>query len=219
MPGRPAEATILSFILIATAGIGALGRSYSARKILTSAGLAISLVGGIAAVGHALNAPAMYHAINGISNGMAIHTALLFVIAGVTLVALAKAQRGVASPQPSSDRTAEYESIGLSIRTKVTSMLLTATVIPILFVGGITLSNSASLAAELLAGSIVILGFATAVSVVFFAFSMAHYMLSPLLLLRQAIHEVAKGNYNAGITIDSTDEIGSLASDFEHMKK
>jgi signal transduction histidine kinase len=222
IPGRPAIATILSFVLIATTGMAALRKSPSMKKMFSSIGLAIGAIGGVATLGYALAIPAFYYAINEVSNGMAIHTAILFVVIGSTLVMLPRVQKQILGMQyATAEKPNERERImsGLSIRTKFTSILLTVTLIPILFVGGITLNNAASLPSELLAGSVAILGFATAVSVTFFALSLSNSLLRPLLSLKHGIHEVASGNYSADIRIDSTDEIGALAEDFRYMKR
>lgn len=221
IPGRPAIGTILGFVLITASGMGALRKSPSIKKMLSSIGIVIGAMGVVATLGYALAIPALYHAIDGISNGMAIHTAILFVIMGSTLVTLPRIRKQISEKQHIMTRRNERERVmsGLSIRTKFTSILLTVTLIPILFVGGITLNNAASLPSELLAGSVAILGFATAVSVTLFALSLSDSLLRPLLSLKHGIHEVASGNYSTDIKIDSTDEIGALAEDFRYMKR
>jgi signal transduction histidine kinase len=90
--------------------------------------------------------------------------------------------------------------------------------VPILFVGGITLNNAASLPTEFLGGSIAVLGGATAISATIFALALSHSILTPLFSLRHAMNEVANGNYEVEIPVQSTDEIGLLAQNFAVMK-
>lgn len=215
VPGRPSEATIASFMLIAAAGMVALRRPSSSKISLSAIGLTISAIGGLAILGHVASVPMLYYAVINISTGMAIHTAFLFTTIGVCLFLIAKIQKNGSDMNLGRQHKRDAP---MSIRTKFTGMLLIVSVIPILFVGGITLNNALLLPAELLAGSVAVLGFATAISVTFFAFSLSSSLLAPLLSLRNAIHEVAIGNYGVDTAVESTDEIGSLAEDFEQMK-
>lgn|GEM_PF-965170 len=221
VPGRPAETTILSFFLAAAAGMTALQKSRSTTKVFLVNGSLIMLLGMIATVGYFLHIPALYYSISGVSNGMALHTAILFVTLGATMIGLSRVVRISSQVQKIKN---EYQSpassriSGISIQTKFLSILLTVTVIPIMFIGSIVLNNAVSLAPELLAGSVAVLGFATVVSVVFFAFAMSHTLVAPLLSLKRAIHDVATGNYGVEISAESTDEIGLLAEDFKNMK-
>jgi signal transduction histidine kinase len=222
IPGRPAEGTILSFVLIAIAGMVAMRKARSAKAIFRIIGAIVAVIGVVPAIGYATYNPVLYYAVDGISNGMALHTSILFISVGSIVIGLSRILSRPTREAPDSQENqndADGRFSGVSIRTKFMSILLTVTIIPILFVGGIVLSNAVTMAPELLAGSVAVLGFATIISVLFFALSQSDALLAPLLALRQAIHNVAEGNYGIEIKTESADEIGSLAQDFARMKR
>ena len=88
VPGVPAVPTIISFILIAMSGLFA-----SANLRLTAPyfwlGALISAIGGIAVVGYLANIPVLYYSFEGFTS-MAFHTAMLFVLIGISLILTGK---------------------------------------------------------------------------------------------------------------------------------
>jgi signal transduction histidine kinase len=208
--GRPSEGTIMSFLLIAAAGIVASRKPSNLKRILKGIGLAVASFGGLALAGYAASIPLLYFAVEGASSGMAIHAAILFLTIGSSLMTLSRLDD---KPNSRSDSRSV-----ISIRTKFTSMLLIVSILPVLFIGGVTLNNSRFLQIEQLAGSIAVLGFATAVAVTFFALSLSRSLLAPLLSLKATIDEFTRGNYGAEIKVNSSDEIGTLAQDFRQMR-
>lgn len=86
--GRPAVVTMLTFILIAIAGILALFKSTHLQKRLLLIGCVLIVVGGCAITGYILNSASMYYYVQGFSTAMALHSALVFVIIGAGFVLL-----------------------------------------------------------------------------------------------------------------------------------
>jgi signal transduction histidine kinase len=223
-PGRPSEVTMVNFLAISVAATSAIIQPSSMKKILSSMGLVIGLSAAIALVGYAVGVPILYYALEGITTGMAIHTAILFLIAGLTFTFLSR--KIGQTTTPNNNNQSEYSALEpleknrfVSIRTKFSGLLLVLSVVPILFVGGVALNNTSSLPTEYLGGSIAVLGVATAVSATIFALALSHSILRPLFSLRHAMNEVAKGNYEVAIPVESTDEIGLLAKNFAVMKE
>ena len=218
--GRPSEPTILSFLLIAISGVTTLASTSFSRGLMLAVGLAVASIGGMAVAGYALGLPFLYYELDGLSNAMAVHTAILFVATGGYLVIISKVLGRTKSTMPAEMEGEAKTGVPLmSIRTKFTGMIFTASVIPVLFVGGIALRNSQSLPVDLLGGSIAVLGSATAISVTFFALALSKSMSEPLISLKQTIHQFAIGNYQEQIKVNSTDEIGMLASDVALLKR
>lgn len=88
--GQPSMGTIFNFILI---GIGSILVIYDpqwCRKKLFLLGGLIAVVSLTAVVGYMINVPYLYYEADGISNAMAIHTAILFALQGSGFMLLAK---------------------------------------------------------------------------------------------------------------------------------
>lgn len=88
VPGRPSLGTMINFILIAIAGIAAMFRWAQLKVFLMFIGRTVMVIGGIAVLGYVLNLPPLYYAFEGLSTAMACHTALLFMIVGMSLIFL-----------------------------------------------------------------------------------------------------------------------------------
>ena len=220
-PGRPSGVTMTNFLLIAVATTFAITQHSSMKKILSIMGIVIGLSAAIALIGHAVGVPILYYALEGVTTGMAIHTAVLFLVVGLTFVFLSR-KTGQTTPESNQSKNSTLELLQknriVSIRTKFSGLLLVVSIVPILFVGGIALNNASSLPTEYVGGSIAVLGVATAVSATIFALALSHSILKPLFALRQAMNEVTNGNYEVAIPIQSTDEIGLLAQNFSVMR-
>jgi len=87
-PGRPSIPTMLNFLLIASAGVLTLLNPAKVRTKLRAIGLIVGAIGALAVVGYILNAPLLYYFREGISSGLALHTALLFILLGIGLLCL-----------------------------------------------------------------------------------------------------------------------------------
>lgn len=88
VPGRPSIVTMMDFILISIAAISVLFRSGRERKILFAAGAFLMATGVIALCGYALGVEYLYYSWPGLSTGMALVTALLFVLMGYGILML-----------------------------------------------------------------------------------------------------------------------------------
>ncbi|MEW6035656.1 MAG: hypothetical protein AB1529_03515 [Candidatus Micrarchaeota archaeon] len=88
-PGKPAVATMVDFLLIMLSGALAILEP-SMKKPALLAGLINCLSGASAIMGYLLGIPSLYFDIPGLSNPMAIPTALMFVLLGAALVSIAQ---------------------------------------------------------------------------------------------------------------------------------
>src|SRR5437867_3788769 len=226
-PGRPSFPTMISFLLIATAAAGTLITSGSnLKKLIGGTGFAIGIIGSVALAGYALSLPMLYYSFEGLNTAMAVHSAALFVVAGLVLIISGKIgfRRDVEIPIAyDAAHKSAWHSISnnktISLRTKFVCLFLAISIIPIFFIGGISLSNSKIYSATVLENSIEILGIATAISVAFFAAVISKSILQPIMSLRRAARIIECGDYDVNVDLHSGDEIGELASDFEKMKE
>lgn len=220
-PGRPSEVTILNFLLIAGVGTLAIAQHSWLTKILIATGLVIGFNAGIALVGYATGLPFLYYALPGLTTGMAAHTALLFLASGLIFILLSRRLTRKSdrfSIQIESEEELNEKNNCISIRTKFSGLLLIVSIVPILFIGGVTLNNTSFLPVQYLGGSLAVLGVATAISATVFALALSHSILRPIFSLRHAMNEVANGNLDVNIPVQSSDEIGLLAKNFAIMK-
>lgn len=87
--GRPSVGTMVSFILIAVAGILSLFDYDKIKKYLKIIGIVIGVLASIAILGYILSVPVLYYAVAGWSTAMAFHTALFFLLLGIGLILIA----------------------------------------------------------------------------------------------------------------------------------
>ncbi len=88
-PGRPSLSTMTDFVLIAIAGIllsRKIKRSFPARLL----GWVIALMGISVIIGYIFNVPPLYFYFENVSNGMAVNTAVLFILIGTAFILLEK---------------------------------------------------------------------------------------------------------------------------------
>ncbi len=88
-PGKPAVPTMLGFLLLMMSGVLAIMEP-SMKKPVLLAGVINCLGGASALVGYISDIPALYFDIPGVSNPMAIPTALMFVLLGAGLISFAQ---------------------------------------------------------------------------------------------------------------------------------
>ncbi|MFH1698901.1 MAG: hypothetical protein ABH882_07575 [Candidatus Omnitrophota bacterium] len=86
--GRPSVPTMISFILVATAGILTMLNLANLKSKLRFLGWIIIMIGTVAVLGYLVNAPFLYYYIKGKTTAMALHTAILFTLTGISLVFL-----------------------------------------------------------------------------------------------------------------------------------
>jgi hypothetical protein len=92
-PGKPAVHTILVFLLVALGGALAILEP-SMKKPVLLAGAINCISGASALAGYILGIPGMYFDIAGLSNPMAIPTALMFVLVGAGFISFAQEGEG-----------------------------------------------------------------------------------------------------------------------------
>ena len=92
IPGKPSLGTIVNFILIAAGGLLVVLDPQRCWKKFFVLGWGITLVALVAVAGYLINVPSLYYSLEDISNAMALHTAILFVLFGFGFILLAKKQ-------------------------------------------------------------------------------------------------------------------------------
>ncbi|MBI4131974.1 MAG: HAMP domain-containing histidine kinase, partial [Nitrosarchaeum sp.] len=202
--GMPSFPTTVNFILIIVAGIFAFSES-RLKKWVTPIGYVISTIGIIAIVGYVVNQPALYYYIDNVSSAMAIHTSILFVILGIALIL-------------SRNNMTVQHSESVKIYTKITSLFLTSSLIPIIFVVGLNFNiledfpNSESIKINMIIISIV-----TTISVVLFSLLISKSISKPIISLKDVAIQISKGNFSIKANESGNDEIGELSKTFNQM--
>ncbi len=207
--GRPSLPTMIDFIMIVLAGIFSLSNYVKFKKLSFWIGLAILVSGGTSLIGYATNLPFLYYYAPGWNSGMAIHTSILFVLSGVTLMIL-KSHYAIEHTTTRSIR----------LRTKLISLFLTASVIPTVFVGVLiyNLAKSSEPIATLGHG-IVMLVSVTIFGVIIFALITSKFLSEPITRLKKATESISEENLEARAEEESSDEIGDLGKSFNQMIK
>lgn len=93
VPGQPSLGTMGAFILIGLVGLFAAFHAIRDRMIQVM-GVIVALLGVVALIGYVASMPALYYAISGLSTAMAFHTAILFVLLGVSIVIMGSVPSG-----------------------------------------------------------------------------------------------------------------------------
>ena len=216
-PGRPSLGTISSFLLVVAGGAATviIPRADTRSKFLAGIGSALGIIGGLALAGYAFGLPELFYSIPGSSTAMAVNTALLFVTAGIAFVLLSRHDLNSIS-KPEQKQKLSIKQV--SIRTKLITLFLVVSLIPIIFIGTIFLNNAKTLPNSVLAGSVTVLGITALVSAVFIAFIISRSISTPITSLRNAANLIASGNYDTKLPVGNLDELAQLAIDFEKMK-
>lgn len=202
-PGVPSFPTMVNFILIIIAGMFAFSES-KLRKLITSIGYVISIIGIISIVGYAINQPILYYYIDNANSAMAIHTSILFTVLGIALIL-----SNNKIPQP-------IKSV--KIYTKITSLFLASSLIPIIFVVGLNFNilddfpNNESIKI-----SMIIISTVTTVTVVIFSFLISKSISKPIISLKDIAMQISKGNFSIKAKESGSDEIGELSKTFNQM--
>ena len=204
-PGRPSVPTMVNFILIILAGIFSSSDSAKLKKLVFWIGFILGGVGGLSIIGYVVNAPLLYYYVEEWSTAMALHTGILFVMMGVGLI-LVKTQKPALQ---------QYTTI--KIKTKLISLFLVVSVISGIFVGLMSYNFGVmTTSIDVTRDSILLFGTVIAIAVGFFAFHTSKTISDPLIQLKDAAKEAAKGKF-VTVTINTDDEIGLLARTFNSM--
>ena len=202
--GMPSVPTMVNFILIIVAGMFAFSES-RLKKLVTSIGWVVSIIGIISIVGYVVNQPILYYYIDNVSSGMAIHTSILFVLLGIALIL----SRNTLIVQ-------HRESV--KIHTKITSLFLASSLIPIIFVVGLSFNIlDDSPHSESVKISMIIVSMITTIAVVVFSLLTSKSISKPIISLKNTAIQISKGNFSIKANELNNDEIGELSKTFNQM--
>ena len=202
--GMPSVLTMVNFILIIVAGMFALYES-RLRKLITPIGYLVLTIGIIAVIGYVVNQPTLYYYIDNVSSAMAIHTAILFVLLGIALIL-------------SRNNITVQRGESVKIYTKITSLFLASSLIPITFVVGLNLNiledfpNNESIKI-----SMIIVSLVTTITVVIFSLLISKSISKPIVSLKDVATQISKGNFFIKANESGNDEIGDLSKTFNQM--
>lgn len=84
--GRPSLGSMVNFILVAIIGLMTMNDAKDIYKKTIIISSIITVIGVIAIFGYIFSIPYLYYLIEGLSTGMAIHTAILFIIIGISFL-------------------------------------------------------------------------------------------------------------------------------------
>jgi signal transduction histidine kinase len=199
-PGIPSIPTVISFLLIVVVGIVTLNNSNKLKPV-SYIGYAIMAIGAISLVGHLINQPLLYYYVENISTAMAIHTSILFTLIGFVLSTLKAPEKIIRST--------------LKIQTKLISLFLASSVIPIIFVVGLNFSITQN--SETSHSGIIIISILTAVAVSIFSVFTAKSISQPISTLKNISAKISEGDFTVKAPEDANDEIGDLSRSFNHM--
>jgi signal transduction histidine kinase len=132
---------------------------------------------------------------------MAIHTGILFTLIGFAL--------GMHRPP---EKTVHSS---LKIQTKIVSLFLTSSIIPIIFIIGLNFSLVRSFDDH--TDSISIITLVTAASVTIFSVITARSISQPIENLKETSIKIASGDFSVKALENSNDEIGQLSKSFNRM--
>lgn len=201
--GMPSFTTTVNFILIIVAGMFAFSES-RLKKWVTPIGYIISTIGIIAIMGYVVNQPSLYYYIDNVNSAMAIHTSILFVILGIALIL-------------SRNNITVQHSESVKIHTKIISLFLTSSLIPIMFVVGLSFNILEDFPASESVKSMIIISIVTTIVVVLFSLLISKSISKPIISLKDVAIQISKGNFSLKANESDNDEIGELSKTFNQM--
>jgi signal transduction histidine kinase len=200
-PGMPSIPTAVSFLLIVGAGVLILNNSKKLTYVRFS-GYTIMIIGVVSFVGYLIEQPLMYYYVKGVNTGMAIHTGVLFTLMGFALSMYQQPEKIVLST--------------MKIQTKLVSLFLTSSIIPIIFIVGLNFSLVQSFG-TVHTNSIIVITLVTAASVAVFSVITARSISLPITTLKDTSMKIAAGDFSIKASENSNDEIGQLSKSFNQM--
>lgn len=200
-PGMPSVPTAVSFLLIIIVGIISLANSNRLKPILYI-GYVIMAIGTVSLAGHLINQPLLYYYVENLSTAMAIHTSVLFALIGFALCILKTPQKIIYS--------------AIKIQTKLISLFLASSIIPIIFVFGLNFTIVRNLETSH-TNSIIIISIVTAIAVSIFSIFTAKSISQPIISLKNISAKISGGDFTVKAPENSNDEIGELSKSFNQM--
>lgn len=86
LPGRPSIGTMINFTLVSIAGLTSLFEVKKFNHKIYIIGIIVLIISSIAVLGYIASIPLLYYTITGYSTAMALHTAILFMLAGIGFI-------------------------------------------------------------------------------------------------------------------------------------
>lgn len=201
--GAPSLAAMASFILIIFVTILALYDLSKFRKTLRVFGVVIILINSVGILGHIINSPTLYYSIESYTVGMAVHTAISFVLFGTGLMIVPISKKKT--------------TLFTSIKTMTGSLFLLFSAIPIIFIvlfSYSTIRNSITL--QDFGVGVLVLSLVTFSIVTVFGLLTAKSVVQPILALRNITKSISEGNLEKKAD-EGTNEIGHLGRSFNIM--
>lgn len=200
-PGMPSIPTTISFLLIVLVGVQSLNNS-NKSKFTSYIGIILITLGAISLTGYLIGQPFLYYYIENISTGMAIHTSILLILIGSAFYMLQTPEKIIYSP--------------MKIQTKLISLFLASSIIPIIFVIGLNFNIVQNSDLSHIHG-IIAISIVTAISVSIFSFFTARSISQPIITLKDISAKISEGDFTVKAPINSNDEIGDLSRSFNQM--
>ena len=203
---RPSYGAIVGFTMIVIAFMLILINFSKWRKALFCIGTAVGIIGSLALLGYVLNVPILYYAFENISNAMPIPPAVLFLMTGVSLILI------------SHDKNNPVIIGSYQLKTRLLSLFLTISSIPLIFLGLMTyiLLRDSEIIHSFGVGFVIVSAI-TVTSTGFFTYVITLQITKPITSLRNTALEITKGNLNIKAEQTTVDEIGQLANTFNTM--
>jgi len=205
-PSKPSLGTLVNFTIIVIALMLILIDFAKWRKLITGIGTIVGIISGIELAGYAVNLQFLYFDFENISNAMASHTIILFLITGISLIFIGNDKNNPVI-------------IGFhQIKTRLISLFLTISIIPIIFLGIITylLIQDFEVIRPFGYGFTVISVIST-ITIGFFAYMITMQIVRPITNLRDTALAITNGNLDVKAEINTVDEVGQLAKTFNDM--
>jgi signal transduction histidine kinase len=159
-------------------------------------------IGTVSLAGRLVNQPLLYYYVENFSTAMAIHTSILFALIGFALSILKAPQKII------------YSTI--KIQTKLISLFLASSLIPIIFVFGLNFTIAQNLETNH-TNSIIIISIVTAIAVSIFSIFTAKSISQPIITLKNISTKISEGDFTVKAPENSNDEIGELSKSLNQM--
>jgi len=203
---RPSLGTLINFTIIVIAFMLMLVNFAKWRKLSLYIGAMVGIIGSISLIGYGLDMPILYNDFENISNAMAFPTAILFLITGVSMML-------VCSDKNNPVITGSYQ-----IKTRLISLFLTISLIPIIFLGTMTYLLIRDLEVINSFGfGFAIISTVAVISTGLFVYVITMQIVKPITSLKNTALAITMGNLDVKAEQTTVDEIGQLAHTFNGM--
>ena len=205
-PSRPSVGTLVNFTIIVAALMLILIDFVRWRKLVIGIGTTVGIISGIALAGYAFNLPFLYFDFANISNAMAFHTVVLSLITGISFMLIGN------------DKNNPVITGSSQIKTRLISLFLTISIIPIIFLGIITYILIRDFEVIRPFGySFAMISIMATIAAGFFVYVVTMQIVKPITNLRNTALAIAKGNLDVKAETSTVDEVGQLAETFNGM--